>query len=39
MTSNRVNCFFEDNFGVLWIGTAHGGLNKFDKNLKDFQNY
>lgn len=39
ITSNRVNCFFEDNFGVLWIGTAHGGLNKFDKNLKDFQNY
>ncbi|MBP1840098.1 hybrid sensor histidine kinase/response regulator transcription factor [Formosa algae] len=39
LTSNRVNCFYEDNFGVLWIGTAQGGLNKFDKNLKDFQNY
>lgn len=39
ITSNRVNCFYEDDFGVLWIGTAQGGLNKFDKNQKDFQNY
>ncbi|CAH8283564.1 signal transduction histidine kinase [Mariniflexile fucanivorans] len=39
LTSNRVNCFFEDAFGVLWIGTAQGGLNKFDKNQKPFQNY
>ncbi|WP_066217744.1 hybrid sensor histidine kinase/response regulator transcription factor [Formosa haliotis] len=39
LTSNRVNCFYEDDFGVLWIGTAQGGLNKYDKNLKDFQNY
>uniref|UniRef100_UPI004047E681 two-component regulator propeller domain-containing protein n=1 Tax=Mariniflexile sp. TaxID=1979402 RepID=UPI004047E681 len=39
LTSNRINCFFEDAFGVLWIGTAQGGLNKFDKNQKPFQNY
>jgi signal transduction histidine kinase/ligand-binding sensor domain-containing protein/DNA-binding response OmpR family regulator len=39
LTSNRINCFFEDNYGVLWIGTAHGGLNKFDKNQKPFHNY
>ncbi|MGJ8592762.1 MAG: hybrid sensor histidine kinase/response regulator transcription factor [Aquaticitalea sp.] len=39
LTSNRINCFFEDTFGVLWIGTAQGGLNKFDKNQKPFQNY
>ncbi|MBU2939182.1 response regulator [Lacinutrix sp. C3R15] len=39
LTSNRINCFFEDAFGVLWIGTAQGGLNKLDKNQKPFQNY
>ncbi|ANW96122.1 hypothetical protein AXE80_07455 [Wenyingzhuangia fucanilytica] len=39
ITSNRVNCFYEDDFGVMWIGTAQGGLNKFDQNQKDFQNY
>ncbi|MBU2929894.1 hybrid sensor histidine kinase/response regulator transcription factor [Winogradskyella psychrotolerans] len=39
LTSNRINCFYEDAFGVLWIGTAQGGLNKFDKNQKPFQNY
>lgn len=39
LTSNRINCFHEDDFGVLWIGTAQGGLNKFDKNQKKFYNY
>ncbi|MDO7172442.1 two-component regulator propeller domain-containing protein [Mariniflexile sp. AS56] len=39
LTSNRINCFYEDDFGVLWIGTAHGGMCKFDKNQKPFQNY
>ncbi|WP_372772233.1 two-component regulator propeller domain-containing protein [Mangrovibacterium sp.] len=39
LTSNRINCFYEDVFGVLWIGTAQGGLNKLDKNQKPFQNY
>lgn len=39
LTSNRINCFYEDAFGVLWIGTAQGGLNKFDKNQKPFQNF
>jgi len=39
LTSNRINCFYEDVFGVLWIGTAQGGLNKFDKNQNPFQNY
>ncbi|MCG9792320.1 hybrid sensor histidine kinase/response regulator transcription factor [Flavobacterium algicola] len=39
LTSNRINCFYEDSFGVIWIGTAQGGLNKFDKNQKPFQNF
>ena len=39
LSSNRINCMFEDNFGVLWIGTAQGGINKLDKNQKPFYNY
>ncbi|MGQ1788091.1 hybrid sensor histidine kinase/response regulator transcription factor [Saccharicrinis sp. GN24d3] len=39
LTSNRINCFYEDEFGVIWIGTAQGGLNKLDKYQKSFQNY
>ena len=39
LTSNRINCFYEDEFGVVWIGTAQGGINKLDKNQKPFQNY
>ncbi|HHE64594.1 MAG TPA: hypothetical protein ENL09_01055, partial [Bacteroidetes bacterium] len=39
LTSNRINCFYEDAFGVMWIGTAQGGINKLDKNQKPFYNY
>ena len=39
LSSNRINCLYEDDFGVLWIGTAHGGINKLDKNQKPFYNY
>jgi signal transduction histidine kinase/ligand-binding sensor domain-containing protein/DNA-binding response OmpR family regulator len=39
LTSNRINCFYEDVFGVMWIGTAQGGLNKLDKYQKPFQNH
>ena len=39
LTSNRINCLFEDDFGVLWIGTAQGGINKLDINQKPFHNY
>ncbi len=39
LTSNRINCFYEDEYGIMWIGTAQGGLNKLDKNQKTFQNY
>jgi signal transduction histidine kinase/DNA-binding response OmpR family regulator/ligand-binding sensor domain-containing protein len=39
LTSNRINCFYEDAYGVMWIGTAQGGINKLDKHQKPFQNY
>ncbi|MBP9601744.1 MAG: hypothetical protein KBE41_09595, partial [Lutibacter sp.] len=39
ISSNRINCFYEDSFGVIWIGTAQGGLNKLNKNQKPFYNY
>lgn len=31
LTHNQVNCFFKDQSGYLWIGTA-AGLNRFDGN-------
>lgn len=39
ISSNRINCFYEDAFGVIWIGTGQGGLNKLNKNQKPFYNY
>jgi len=39
LTSNRINCFFEDDFGIMWVGTAQGGINKIDKAKKNFYNY
>ena len=37
--SNQINALYNDNFDVLWIGTAQGGLNKLDVNQKKFINY
>jgi two-component system sensor histidine kinase ChiS len=39
LSSNRIYSIYEDNSGVLWIGTMGGGLNKFDKELENFTHY
>ena len=33
------NIILEDSFGILWIGTDGGGLNKFDPNTGIFTHY
>lgn len=39
LTSNRINSFYEDDFGIMWVGTAQGGINKIDRTKKNFYNY
>ena len=39
ISSNHINCFYEDAFGVIWIGTGQGGLNKLDTDQKPFYSY
>ena len=29
ISSNRIRTVYRDRKGVLWIGTVHGGLNKY----------
>jgi len=36
ISNNSVGCIFEDKFGVLWVGTYGGALNKFDTKSKKF---
>ncbi len=38
ISSNMINCIYEDPFNVIWIGTAQAGLNKLDLNKKQFAN-
>lgn len=37
LSQSEVNCIFEDSRGYLWIGTAGGGLDRFDG--KEFMVY
>jgi two-component sensor histidine kinase/ligand-binding sensor domain-containing protein len=37
LSQSEVNCIFEDSRGYLWLGTAGGGLNRFDG--KSFVSY
>ncbi|MDB4199380.1 hypothetical protein N9752_03515, partial [Polaribacter sp.] len=39
ISSNQINTLYKDDFGVLWIGTAQGGINKLDIHQKKFINY
>ena len=39
LSSDQVNCIFEDRAGHLWIGTTGGGLNKYDPGSGIFTHY
>lgn len=34
LSSNIFRCIDQDNKGLIWIGTDHGGINLFDKSQK-----
>jgi len=36
LSNNEVSVIYEDNRGILWIGTSGGGLNKFDRQTEKF---
>jgi len=39
LSNQDVWTLFEDSFGVLWIGTIGGGLNKYDRSKIPFDKY
>ncbi|MCK5280961.1 MAG: sigma 54-interacting transcriptional regulator, partial [Cyclobacteriaceae bacterium] len=39
LSDNEVPSIYEDNKGILWIGTHGGGLNKFDSENETFTHY
>jgi len=39
LNSNSVISVYEDNSGLIWIGTAGGGVNKFDKEKRKINHY
>lgn len=39
ISRNPVNAIYEDNDGIMWIGTTEGGLNRKMPNSNDFIHY
>ena len=39
LSHNVIRSIYEDQSGVLWIGTSEGGLNKFDRKKRKFTHY
>lgn len=39
LSDNRVGPLYEDEAGVLWVGTLGGGLNRFDRESERFTRY
>ncbi len=39
ISSSKITCIMEDSKGFIWIGTHSGGIDKFDRIKKTFQNY
>lgn len=39
LTDNWVRALYEDEKGILWVGTHHGGLNRFDPATGQFSYY
>jgi signal transduction histidine kinase/ligand-binding sensor domain-containing protein len=36
ISSNLIRCIYEDNAGILWIGSYRDGINKFNKKYQKF---
>lgn len=39
LNDNNVNCVYFDDSGILWLGTATGGVNKTDLKAKKFHSH
>ena len=39
LNKDDIFCIYEDRFGILWIGTEGGGINKLDLEKKPFYHY
>ena len=39
ISDNSIFTLYEDNFGILWIGTLSGGLNLYNKSKNKFTSY
>ncbi len=39
ISDNYIKCIFEDQSGVLWIGTENGGFNRFNRGTETFENF
>jgi ligand-binding sensor domain-containing protein len=39
LSNNHIRNIFEDNSGVIWIGTDGGGINFYDPEIKVFKHY
>ncbi|MDH5826909.1 hybrid sensor histidine kinase/response regulator transcription factor [Sphingobacterium faecium] len=36
ISHKSIRSIYHDKFGIYWVGTLHGGLNKFDVNINQF---
>ena len=39
LSNNTVTSIHQDKYGMLWVGTFGGGLNRFDSNSGSFQHF
>lgn len=39
LSNDRVLCIYEDRQGILWIGTAENGINKYDPSSRGFKKW
>ena len=39
MSSARITCLTQDQNGIIWVGTANGGLNRYQKEDETFSHF
>ena len=39
LSDNNITALLEDDFGIIWIATRSGGLNRFDPEKQEFYSY